>query len=72
MKLVYSQWLTKDDIWIPLFLKRNSLCAKGCIRLIQDVKSQPPDVPPQAVRAIHLSEPLQTMRPGWNGINDGL
>ena len=67
-----SEWLTKDDIWIPLFLKRNSLCAKGCIQLIQDVKSQTPDASPQAVRAIHLSEPLQTMRPGWNCINDGL
>ena len=24
-----SQWLMKEDMWIPLFLKRNSLCAKG-------------------------------------------
>ena len=67
-----GQWLTKDDIWIPLFLKSNSLGAKGCIQLIQDVKSQAPDASPQAVRAIHLSEPLQTMRPGWNCINDNL
>ena len=36
------------------------------------MKSQPADVPPQAVRATHLSEPLQTMRTGWNCINDGL
>ena len=55
-----SQWLTKDEFWIPLFLKRNSLCAKGCIQLIQDIQSTPVDESPQAVRAIHLSEPLQT------------
>ena len=67
-----SQWLTKDELWIPLFLKRNSLCAKGCIQLIQDIQSTPVDESPQAVRAIHLSEPLQTMRPGWNRINDEL
>ena len=67
-----SQWLTKDEFWIPLFLKRNSLCAKGCIQLIQDIQSTPVDESPQAVRAIHLSEPLQTMRPGWNRINDEL
>ena len=23
-------------LWVPLFLKRNSLCAKGLIQLIQD------------------------------------
>ena len=23
-----SQWLMKDDVWIPLFLKRNSLCKR--------------------------------------------
>ena len=67
-----SQWLTKDDIWILLFLKRNSLCVKGCIQLIQDVKSQTSDASPQTVRAIRLSEPLQTMRAGWNCINDEL
>ena len=42
------------------------------IQLIQDVKSQTSDASPQAVRATHLSEPLQTMRPGWNRINDEL
>ena len=67
-----SQWLTKDDLWIPLFLKRNSLCAKGCIQLIQDIQSTSVSETIQAVRAIHLSEPLQTMRPGWNRINDEL
>ena len=65
-----SQWLTKDDMWIPLFLKRNSVCAKGRIQLIQDesiVGSSP-----QAVRSIRLSRPLLDLRPGWNRINDGL
>ena len=70
---IYTTSLTvRDDIWIPLFLKHNSLCAKGCIQIIQDVKSQTLDASSQAIRAIHLSEPLQTMRPGWNCINDGL
>ena len=67
-----SQWLTKGHIWIPFFLKRNSLRAQGCIHLIQDMQSQPSDGSSQAVQAIHLSEPLQTSRPGWNRINDGL
>ena len=53
-------------------MKRNSLCAKGCIQLFQDILSQPSDGSSQAVRAIHFSEPLQTIRPGWNRINDGL
>lgn len=30
-----AQWRTKDDMWIPLFLKRDSVCAKGYIQLIQ-------------------------------------
>ena len=36
------------------------------------MQSQPSDGSSQAVQAIHLSEPLQTSRPGWNRINDGL
>ena len=52
-----SQWLMKDDMWIPLFLKRNSLCAKGFIQLIQAVSTQ-------AIRAVSLSGPLSNLRPG--------
>ena len=66
-----SQWLTKDDLWIPLFLKRNSVCAKGRIQLIQDGSVAEPDSSPQAVRSIRLSQPLLKLRPGWNRINDG-
>ena len=67
-----SQWLMKDDMWIPLFLKRNSLCAKGFIQLIQDDSAAEPNSSFQAVRSIRLSQPLLNLRPGWNRINDGL
>ena len=67
-----SQWLMKDDMWMPLFLKRNSLCAKGFIQLIQDDSAAKPDSSFQAVRPIRLSQPLLNLRPGWNRINDGL
>ena len=67
-----SQWLTKDDMWIPLFLKRNSVCAKRRIQLIQDGSVAEPDSSLQAVRSIRLSQPLLNVRPGWNRINDGL
>ncbi len=53
-----SQWRTKDGMWIPLFLKRNSVCAKGRIQLIQDDPVARPDSSPQAVRSIRLSQPF--------------
>ena len=65
-----SQWLMKDDIWIPLFLKRNSLCAKGFIQLIQDADSVASPVSTQAIRAVSLSGPLSNLRPGWNRLSD--
>ena len=58
-----SQWLTKDDMWIPLFLKRNSLCAKGFIRVIQDADSTASTVSTQVIRAVSLSRPLSNLRP---------
>ena len=65
-----SQWLMKDDMWIPLFLKRNSLCAKGFIQLIQDADSVASSVSTQAIRAVSLSGPLSNLRPGWNRLSD--
>ena len=64
-----SQWLTKDDMWIPLFLKRNSLCAKGFIQLIQDADSAASTVSTQVIRAVSLSGPLMNLRPGWNRLS---
>ena len=64
-----SQWLTKDDMWIPLFLKRNSLCAKGFIQLIQDADIAASTVSTQVIRAVSLSGPLMNLRPGWNRLS---
>ena len=64
-----SQWLTKDDMWIPLFLKRNSLCAKGFIQLIQDADTAASTVSTQVIRAVSLSGPLMNLRPGWNRLS---
>ena len=47
-----SQWLTKDDMWTPLFLKRNSLCAKDFIQLIQDADNAPSTVSTQVIRQL--------------------
>ena len=64
-----SQWLTKDDMWTPLFLKRNSLCAKGFIQLIQDADIAASTVSTQVIRAVSLSGPLMNLRPGWNRLS---
>ena len=47
-----SQWLRKDDMWIPFFFKRNSLCAKGFIQLIQGADTVAPPVSTQVIRAV--------------------
>ena len=64
-----SQWLMKDDMWIPLFLKRNSLCAKGFMQLIQDADNVAPSVSTQVIRAVSLSAPLSNLKPGWNRLS---
>ncbi len=64
-----SQWLMKDDMWIPLFLKRNSLCAKGFIQVIQDAENVAASVSTQVIRAVSLSGPFSNLRPGWNRLS---
>lgn len=56
-------------MWIPLFLKRNSLCAKDFIREIQDADSIASTVSTQVIRAVSLSRPLSNLRPGWNRLS---
>ena len=60
-----SQWRMKHDMWIPLFLKRNSLCAKGFIQLIQDDSAAEPNSSFQAVRSIRLSQPSLLEPQAW-------
>ena len=57
-------------MWIPLFLKRNSLCAKGFIQLIQDADNVASPVSTQAIRAVSSSGPLSNLRPGWNRLSE--
>ena len=64
--------LVKNDRFVNVHFKRNSLCVQGCIRMISEddvicPKRSTPSIP--AIRAIHLERVLRRLLPGWNRIN---
>ena len=63
--------LVKNDRFVNVHFKRNSLCVQGCIRMISEDVTSPKSTAPSlpAVRAIHLERVLRRLLPGWNKSN---
>ena len=63
-----SMFLVRNGKSIPVHFKRNSLCAKGVIRMLSNMDSNPVE----HVRAVVLGESLAGLQRGWIRLSDSV